>query len=386
MTARIRLSFVFILGVVSLLSSCGQLRVLADRAQRADRLIEVARAYSQAVQSAAAPSVSPTTAKPMSPAFSSTDGTDQEAEYKNQIMMDLVHKDYDALDKAAHEDRSPTARIGGGSWRVWGYYDGLDNPPTGENATDDDWNAQIDALKAWVAARPESGAARIALASAYDRYGSKARGSGYADSVSAEGWRLYYQRADMAASTLVEAAKLKDRSPYWYSVMFDVALAQGWTKPQAKELLDAAIAFEPSYYHAYRQYVNFILPKWYGQEGDAQTFAEQISGQLGGQQGKFVYFEIASTVVCGCDSNDDAAMLETLSWPKIKEGYTVLGQLYGYSSLKANRFAYMAVLEHDKPAAQAAFASIGDNWNKDVWHSRPNFLNAKAWAEGQQGQ
>jgi hypothetical protein len=387
MTSQGRLSFACILGAAFLFSSCGHLRALADQEQHqdADRLVEIARAYSQG-QSAAVPAALPQTGKEMTPAGGSLDGTDQQAEYKNQIMMDLARKDYDALDKAATEDRSPAARFGGGSWKAWGYYEGLDIPPAGDNATEDDWNAQIDALKAWVAARPESGAARIALAGAYDSFGRKARGSGYADSVSDEGWKLYNERLAMAASTLVDAAKMKDKSPYWYSVTFDVALAQGWNKSQAKSLLDAAIAFEPSYYHAYRQYANFLLPKWYGNPGDAQTFAEQISTQLGGQRGKFVYFEIATTIVCGCGSEDDASQLQSLSWPKIKEGYAALGQLYGYSSLKANRFAYMAVLEHDKPTAQAAFAAIGDNWSQDIWQSKLSFLNAKEWAESQQGQ
>lgn len=387
MISRRHFSFALVLGAAFLLSSCGRLQALADQEQNqeADRLIEIARAYSQGSQSASVSSALPATEKQMAPASGSVDGAAQEEEYKNQIMMDLVRKDYDALDDSAHKDRSPAARFGGGTWRVWGYYEGLDTPPLGDKATEDDWNLQIDALKAWVAARPESGAARIALAGAYDNFAQHARGSGYANTVSDEGWKLYSQRIAMAASTLEDAAKLKDKSPYWYSMMFDVALAQGWTKSQAKELVDAAIAFEPSYYHIYRQYANFLLPKWYGEDGDAQAFAEQISNQLGGQQGKFVYFEIASTIVCGCDS-DDPSQIQTLSWPKIKDGYAVLGQLYGYSSLKTNRFAYMAAQERDKPAARAAFAAIGDNWGLGVWHSKLDFLEVKAWADSQEGQ
>lgn len=387
MTSRRHFSFALVLGAVLLLSSCGRLQALADQEQNqdADRLIEVARAYSHGSQSAIAPSASRAAEKQMAPASGSVDGTAQEAEYKNQIMMDLVRADYDALDNAAREDRSPAARFGGGTWRVWGYYEGLDTPPLGDKATEDDWNIQIDALKAWVAARPESGAARIALAGLYDNFAQHARGSGYANTVSDEGWKLYGQRIALAASTLEDAAKLKDKSPYWYSLMFDVALAQGWTKAQAKELVDASVAFEPTYYNLYRQYANFLLPKWYGEDGDAQAFAEQISTQLGGEQGKFVYFEIASTIVCGCNSGDPS-QIKTLSWPKIKDGYATLGQLYGYSSLKANRFAYMAMLAHDKPAARAAFAAIGDNWDQSVWQRQLDFLEAKAWADGQEGQ
>jgi hypothetical protein len=55
----------------------------------------------------------------------------------------------------------------------------------------------------------------------------------------------------------------------------DVALSEGWDKAQAKELLDAAVAFEPTYYNVYREYLNFLLPKWYGEPGEAEAFAEQ---------------------------------------------------------------------------------------------------------------
>ncbi|MGO9590313.1 MAG: hypothetical protein ACLP3K_09760 [Candidatus Acidiferrales bacterium] len=396
MRFREKLSFGFILGSAFLLSSCGTLHTLAsqildqsrqrEQAQDADHLVEVARAYTQVSQAVAAPSVVHASKRQIAPSAGSEDEIDQENDYKTQIMMDLAHKDYDALDQAALADRSPTARFGGGSWRVWGYYEGLDTPPTGDSATDDDWNAQIDALKAWVAARPESAAARIALAGAYDNFGSKARGGGYADSVSDEGWKLYDERLAMTASTLVDAAKLKERDPYWFSLMYDVALAQGWSKSQAKALLDAAISFEPSYYHVYRQYANFLLPKWYGEPGDAQAFANSVSTRIGGKEGDFVYFEIATTVACGCDPSQDGAGLQTLSWPKIKDGYAAMGQLYGYSSLKANRFAYLAVLEHDKPAAEAAFAAIGDDWDSRAWPAQTYFQQAKAWAENPQGQ
>jgi hypothetical protein len=60
-----------------------------------------------------------------------------------------------------------------------------------------------------------------------------------------------------------------------------------------------------------------------------------------------------------------------------------LGQLYGISSLKMNRFAHMAVEAHDKDRAQQAFAAIGDDWDHSVWRSGQNFDNARNWARSQ---
>ncbi|MFY9691937.1 MAG: DUF4034 domain-containing protein, partial [Candidatus Acidiferrales bacterium] len=353
------------------------------QAQDADRLVEISRTYATSALPSAATPPTPSS-KTQSAAVPVDDGP--EYEYESQIMMYLVRNDYDSLDREARDARSRKVRFKGGPWKLYDFYEGISKPPSGDQATDEDWNLQIEALKAWVAARPESAAARIALAETYLSYGWRARGSGYADTVSDDGWNLFGQRVSMAASALVDAAKLKEKCPYWFEVMQQVALAQGWDKSQAKELLDAAMSFEPGFYHYYREYANFLLPKWNGDPADAPAFAEQISNQLGGQQGKFVYFEVSSTIVCGCNSDDDGSQLQLLSWPKIKDGYAALGQLYGYSNLKINRFAYMAVLEHDKPAAQPALAAIGDNWEPKVWHQQLDFLKAKAWAESQQGQ
>jgi hypothetical protein len=303
----------------------------------------------------------------------SSNGLDEEG-YKYQVEGYLFQKDYEALERTAHEARSSQARFRGGTWQLFDFYDALKEPIVRDEPTGEDWRSHIASLKAWESAWPESVTARIALAFAYETYGSQARGTGYADSVSDMGWKLNAERDELAASTLTEAAKLKEKCPFWFEAMQGIAISQGWDKSRARKLLEQAVAFEPHYYHYYREYANFLLPKWYGEPGEAEAFAEQVSNQVGGSEGKFLYFEIASVVMC-CDP--DNSQLGNLSWPKVKEGYTALGQLYGYSNLKMNRFAYMSVEAHDTVAAQQAFAGIGDDWNHIVWCSRKCFENAR---------
>ena len=62
-----------------------------------------------------------------------------------------------------------------------------------------------------------------------------ARGSGYSDTVSESGWNLFGKRVELGKSTLLGAARLKEKCPYWYEAMQKVALAQGWQKQQARE-------------------------------------------------------------------------------------------------------------------------------------------------------
>lgn len=196
--------------------------------------------------------------------------------------------------------------------------------------------------------------------------------------MSGSGWSLFGQRIELGKAALLEAAREKEKCPYWYEAMQQVALAEGWDKQQARELLDQAAAFEPTFYHFYREYANFLLPKWHGEEGETQQFAEEISKRLGGPDGSIVYFEIASLLACQCDEERDS--LEGMDWARVKQGYVELRRLYGTSNLKMNRFAYMSFVAGDKDAARETIAALGDAWNPKVWQIAENFKSAKDWA------
>jgi hypothetical protein len=216
------------------------------------------------------------------------------------------------------------------------------------------------------------------MAQAYLDWGYKARGGEYADKVTEEGWGLLGERLQLAGLALKEAAGLKDKCPHWYVVLMNVARTQGWEKAHVRALFNKAVSFEPDYYHYYREYALYLMPKWYGEEGEAEAFAEEASKRVGGKRGAFIYFEIATLLHCNCGEYNGP--LEGMSWPKIKEGYASPEGLYGISNTKLNGFAYLAVLAGDQPAAHQAFSRIGDNWDVTVWQTRQNFENFKLFA------
>ena len=315
---------------------------------------------------------------PAAPQSAIPDLYDSDGPYQAHIAAIFAQGDFAQLEKIARQVRTDRSRLAGGFWKLLSFYEGVGKPATGDRSTDAQWAGHIADLKKWIAASPESATARIALAEAYVNYAWFARGSGYSNTVSDSGWELFSQRIAFAKATLIEAAALKEKCPYWFAVMQTVARAEGWDKQQARELLDQAAAFEPDYYHYYREYAMFLLPKWYGEEGETQAFAEEVSARLPEPDGSIVYFEIASLLACQCDKERDT--LEGMSWPKTKQGYSELVRLYGTSNLKANRFAYMSFVADDKASAQSAFAAVGPDWNHLVWRSAANFESAHSWA------
>lgn len=337
------------------------------------RLLAVAREYGRTTSSSSVVSAAVPAAQ-QAPATLQT-----EDQYVHQVRVHFNEWDWDQLEKDIHEARATKGRLVGGAWKVYMFYDSLSYPTeNGEKPTESDWTNLLTTLKQWSKAKPESSAALIVTAWAYDRYGGYARGPGYGDTVSAEGWRLLAERAARSSDLLVEAARLREKCPFWYEVMQNVALHQGWTRAQENQLFDLAFAFQPDYYHYYREHANFILPKWYGDEGETQQFAEAISSRIGGRQGEFLYFEIGSMLACQCDPDKNS--IEGLDWRRLKQGYATLGDLYGVSNLKANRFALMAYLDKDRLAAQSVFEKIGPEWDPHVWKSKRDFDEAKSWA------
>jgi hypothetical protein len=305
---------------------------------------------------------------------------DEEEPYQSEIESYLDQGDFDRLDEEAHQARVGKTRFTGGAWKLYSLYFAVTTLPEEEPVDDSNWNLRLDKLKAWVTANPESVTAQIALADAYVNYGWYVRGTGYANTVAPGQWELFEQRAMLARAILEKASQLSEKCPYWYEAMQHVAQAQGWKKSEARELMEQAVSSEPGYYYFYREYARYLDPRWYGGDGEVEAFADEISSRVGGKEGAFLYFEIASLLTCQCGSSP--THMKKLSWPKIQEGYEALDQLYGVSSLKRNRFANMAYLAADRAVTQKVLLQIGDDWDEQTWASKDHFEDVREWAVG----
>jgi Domain of unknown function (DUF4034) len=315
--------------------------------------------------------------QPLPAPAASAEVAETEEGYRNNITLLLAEEDFAQLEKIAEQNRTERGLFVGGSWKNNDFFNAAGFPPHDGAVTDSDYKFHIRRIEKWIAAYPQSAAARIALARAYTNYAGFARGDGEADSVSNGQWHLYGERAALAKDALLAAARLQERDPHWYEAMQEVAFEEGWNNAHARELLDQAVAFEPAYYHYYREYADYLKPQWYGKHGAIPAFAEEASSRLPEPDGSILYFRIVSSLACNCPP--EIAELPGVSLSKIVEGYANAQRLYGFSNLNANRLAILSVNLRDKPSAQQAFASIA-NMEKDVWGGPRTFESARAWA------
>lgn len=287
----------------------------------------------------------------------------------------LSEERFAGLDCIADGARTSKARFASGGWKLNVFYLAIVEPQG--HATNEDWAAHLATLDRWVSARPKSVTARVAMADAYTSYAWNARGSGLADTVTPNGWKLFSERIDRAKEILQEASKLDAKCPHWYEVMQTVALAESWDLTRATQLLYQAIRFEPDYQYFYRNHANYLEPQWNGAEGDAEAFAEAAADRVSGEKGDVLYFQIATQLICGCRVEE---RLKRLSWPRIQNGVAALEKQYGPSLINLNLLAYMATKKNDAIVAKKAFDRIGDNWSESEWKTEESFEHSRMWA------
>jgi hypothetical protein len=346
-------------------SSCGHTQA-APPAVPTEIVMQTVRDYGRGHQSA------------ISPAPAAVPGETDE-QYRATINSLFVQEKFAELEKIEQQNRAEKGRVAGGIWKSFSFFTAIAVPP-GEDLKDGDYDFRFSIAKKWVAAYPNSATARIALANIYTGYSYLARGSGLGDSVSDANWRRFHSRVAQAKQVLLEAAALKDKDVDWFDVMMQVSNSEGWDRTQERTLFDQAVAFEPSYYHFYRRYANYLLPQWYGQAGDVQAFGNEVAALRPEPESSIFYFEIVGALTCYCTTGMDA--LSQTSWPRTKQGYANLQRLYGASNLKANRFAFLAYVAKDSAAANEAFASITAP-DLSIWTSNEVFDNARTWATSQ---
>jgi len=303
-------------------------------------------------------------------------GTDIHAvsDYSKVMYRLLQAGRFEQLDCLADSVRLGKEKFPGGLWKIHAVYTDLVLPPL--HPTSEDWKTHLELVERWVAVRPDSITARVALAETYVNYAADARGPGFSATVSDSGWKLLAERTAKAKQILDEAEKLPAKDPEWYVAMQNVALSN-WEREAKQALFEKAVKFEPDYYYYYRLYANSILPKWGGEEGETANFLKKSADDMGGESGDILYFRVAGTLVCGCETDQNLQ----LSWPRILKGFDAVEKRDGSSLENLNLLAHMAMSFHDPAVANKAFAQIGEQWSTGVWGNSSEFESARNWAK-----
>ena len=163
-------------------------------------------------------------------------GPDEQEPFKASVRAMLEREQFGALDGLADELNRTKARFAGGDWKSYRFQQALSAPAGGCDDTDAHWKELLAVLTRWHEQRPASMPATIAIAEASIGYGWEARGTGFADTVTPEGWRLLEQRMAPAEGVLRKAAGAGTKTPEWYRAMIHLGRVHSWDRRQPGSL------------------------------------------------------------------------------------------------------------------------------------------------------
>lgn len=259
----------------------------------------------------------------------------------------LQIKEYDKLDALAAKLRLSREHFADGVWQLASVYDGL-TPLNSES--DMVWDDRIEAIGLWATARPESVTARVAWADVLVAYAWKARGGGEVETVTPQSWRLFFQRLSQAVTILKAARSLNEKCPVYWSVMMRAALGLQAKRLQFDGIFDEATKSEPDYATYYFRRAIYLLPRWYGREGEWESDLARSADKLGGENGDMLYAQVVWNLNQGYsgvpfpDGN--------LSWKRVDSGFEVIEKHFPDALEARMERAYLACLAQNTfPAA-----------------------------------
>ena len=303
-----------------------------------------------------------------------SDIADTRTELVAEVQQIFQAGDYARLEKMADELRRTKARFKEGTWKLTRFYEG--SIPGSRETDEAKWKEWFDKIAAWKKMFPDSITEPVVEAEGLTHYAWVARGCGFANTVTDEGWRLMSERLAQARQVLETAAKKPARCPGWYAAMQLVALGQGWDLEKYDRLFKEAVSKEPTYYEYYHKKAYYLEPKWHGKPGDAERFAEEAAKVDDPGEGMAIYARIAWSY-----RKPSELFRETqFQWSKMKQGFLDIEKSYPDSTWNLNNFCRFACAAGDKETARALFQRIGDKPDIHAWQSPGRYEAAKRWA------
>lgn len=300
------------------------------------------------------------------------DGTVARNKLRADVRMLLHHEKYDELESMAHKFQKDKTRFPDGGWKLSTFYNAFTDAYYG-------WDELFRNLDVWSKKYPDSVAQRIAGGEAWLSFAWTARGSGYANTVTEEGWRLKRERVVKAYEMVKNPPDDPSRDcVHRYRVLLAIARAQSWDRQEYENVFQKAVLMEPSYTGYYIEKATYLLPRWHGDAGDWQKFANEAVKLTPPHEGMTMY----TWILMNLWMMDEFKKFREpdISWEKMKQGFYDIEHNYPNSPYMLNYFCMFASIAGDKDTARGLFKRIGDEPYVEVWKGRSNFIKWQRWA------
>jgi hypothetical protein len=299
----------------------------------------------------------------------------ERSDITNKAVALLDAKDYDKLDEFAAKLRSSKEAWATGQWKLQEFYSSF----VPRKVSDPVFEAQLGALHNWVNARTNSITARLALADCLVQYAWNARGSGWANTVTSENWRLFAQRLNQAVQLLNEAKRLPEQCPVYWSIRMRAALGLQASKIESDKIFKEAKDSVPDYHDIYIRRATDLLPRWNGSPGEWEVDLTKSADQIGGEKGDMLYAQV-TWYMHHSYSSTNVFKEYNVSWSRANRGFDVIETQFPDSLDAKSERAKLATLAGDRNTARESFEKLNGQVVLNIWRTETNFVRFARWA------
>lgn len=293
---------------------------------------------------------------------------------ENKVPELLANHQYAALDALASSLRASKVQYPDGHTPLYRFYKELELP---RNSTDEDWTTRLNDLNQWMSQCPDSKVAPAELVAYWKNFAWRARGSGYADTVSPQGWKDFKDRLAKGHEIFDKARAKKDVCPFLYQQGLVIALGESWELPEYDKVFDEAVKRFPACNETYFQKVYYLQPRWNGDEKSWTDFAAKEADKIGGAAGDKLYARLAWYVMDLGFYDNIFTEFPSLKWSRVEKGLKVLLKEYPNSINVQNVYLRFAMQAGQNALAKQLLAKIGKNIDVSVWDRKADFFKAR---------
>lgn len=189
---------------------------------------------------------------------------------------------------------------------------------------------------------PGSAFAPILEALQYDAKAWRARGGGFASTVSPEGWRLFRSRSKKAWDVLQAAKASSSRLPSWYELSITIGMNAELPHEQVTAAFNEGIRKFPGYHALYFNYIRQFTPKWGGSFEEAADFINAQVAAKTNPDGEVLYARLY-WVVDQIEGGDiDFFEDSRVDWARMRNGFELMMKQFPASGWNQANFAVYA--------------------------------------------
>lgn len=231
-------------------------------------------------------------------------------------------------------------------------------------------------------ARPDSNVTLLIKGQVYISYAWDARGGGYANTVTPEGWKLMRERLVEAEVALTRAWEKDPTDAQAPTLMIGVELGQNKGRPSMEKWFRRAMDADPDNNEACEKKMYYLEPKWHGSAEAMLGFGRELLA--GGNWDARLPFKLidAHLTLAGYEDKEDNTYYKNPAvWKDVQAVYVPCLKRRPKSAIDRSWYAKLACWCGQYGEAKEQFAILGDQVDVGAFKDREEMEKLKAEAE-----